>query len=168
MCRHHALLGVKSDTSPIHWQYGAIARLQKGETIDKLLQNGYSTLSLGYIGVYETTILMRQCSHTTPKGREFACQMMHRLRDAADQWKQETKLGFALYGTPAESLCYRFARIDRKRFGDIKDVTDKGYYTNSYHVDVRETISLFDKLDFEIIQIRIMWMSVRKSMRLQS
>ncbi len=149
MCRHHALLGVKSDTSPIHWQYGAIARLQKGETIDKLLQNGYSTLSLGYIGVYETTILMRQCSHTTPKGREFACQMMHRLRDAADQWKQETKLGFALYGTPAESLCYRFARIDRKRFGDIKDVTDKGYYTNSYHVDVREKIDAFAKLTFE-------------------
>ncbi len=149
MCRHHALLGVKSDTSPIHWQYGAIARLQKGETIDKLLQNGYSTLSLGYIGVYETTILMRQCSHTTPKGREFACQMMHRLRDTADQWKQETKLGFALYGTPAESLCYRFARIDRKRFGDIKDVTDKGYYTNSYHVDVREKIDAFAKLTFE-------------------
>lgn len=149
MCRHRALLGIRSDTSPIHWQYGAIARLQKGETIDRLLQNGYSTLSLGYIGVYETTILMRHCSHTTQKGREFACQLMHRLRDAADQWKQETKLGFALYGTPAESLCYRFARIDRKRFGDIKDVTDKGYYTNSYHVDVREKIDAFSKLTFE-------------------
>lgn len=149
MCRHRALLGVRSDTSPIHWQYGAIARLQKGETIDKLLKDGYSTLSLGYIGIYETTVLMRKCSHTTPKGREFACQLMHRLREAADQWKAETKLGFALYGTPAESLCYRFARIDKKRFGEIKDVTDKGYYTNSYHVDVREKIDAFSKLSFE-------------------
>lgn len=149
MCRHRALLGVRSDTSPIHWQYGAIARLQKGETIDKLLKDGYSTLSLGYIGIYETTVLMRKCSHTAPKGREFACQLMHRLREAADQWKAETKLGFALYGTPAESLCYRFARIDKKRFGEIKDVTDKGYYTNSYHVDVREKIDAFSKLSFE-------------------
>lgn len=149
MCRHQALLGVRSDTSPIHWQYGAIARLQKGETIDELLKNGYSTLSLGYIGIYETTVLMRQCSHTTPKGREFACKLMKHLRKTADQWKEKTKLGFALYGTPAESLCYRFARIDKKRFGDIKDVTDKGYYTNSYHVDVREKIDAFSKLTFE-------------------
>jgi len=149
MCRHQALLGVRSDTSPIHWQYGAIARLEKGQTIDKLLKNGYSTLSLGYIGVYETTVLMRHCSHTAPEGRKFACRLMHRLRDAVDQWKADTGLGFALYGTPAESLCYRFARIDRKRFGDIKDVTDKGYYTNSYHVDVREKIDAFTKLTFE-------------------
>ncbi len=149
MCRHQALLGVKSDTSPIHWQYGAIARLQKGETIDELLKDGYSTLSLGYIGVYETTILMRHCSHTSPEGREFACQLMHRLRKAADQWKADTGLGFALYGTPAESLCYRFARIDRKRFGEVENVTDKGYYTNSYHVDVREPIDAFEKLTFE-------------------
>ncbi len=149
MCRHRALLGVRSDTSPIHWQYGAIARLQKGETIDELLKNGYSTLSLGYIGIYETTVVMRQCSHTTPKGREFACQLMNYLRKTADQWKEKTKLGFALYGTPADSLCYRFARIDQKRFGDIKDVTDKGYYTNSYHVDVREKIDAFSKLTFE-------------------
>ncbi len=149
MCRHQALLGVSSDTSPIHWQYGAIARLQKGETIDELLKNGYSTLSLGYIGIYETTVVMRQCSHTTPKGREFACKLMKHLRKTADQWKEKTKLGFALYGTPAESLCYRFARIDKKRFGDIKDVTDKGYYTNSYHVDVREKIDAFSKLTFE-------------------
>lgn len=149
MCRHQALLGVRSDTSPIHWQYGAIARLQKGETIDELLKNGYSTLSLGYIGIYETTVMMRQCSHTTPKGREFACKLMKHLRKTADQWKEKTKLGFALYGTPAESLCYRFARIDKKRFGDIKDVTDKGYYTNSYHVDVREKIDAFSKLTFE-------------------
>lgn len=149
MCRHQALLGVRSDTSPIHWQYGAIARLEKGETIDKLLKNGYSTLSLGYIGVYETTVLMRHCSHTTAEGREFACKLMRRLREAVDQWKAETGLGFALYGTPAESLCYRFARIDQKRFGDVKDVTDKGYYTNSYHVDVREKIDAFSKLTFE-------------------
>ncbi len=149
MCRHRALLGVRSDTSPIHWQYGAIARLQKGETIDKLLKNGYSTLSLGYIGVYETTVLMRKCSHTAPEGRTFACQLMQRLRETADEWKAKTKLGFALYGTPAESLCYRFARIDKKRFGEIKDVTDKGYYTNSYHVDVREKIDAFSKLTFE-------------------
>lgn len=149
MCRHQALLGVRSDTSPIHWQYGAIARLEKGETIDKLLKNGYSTLSLGYIGVYETTVLMRHCSHTTAEGREFACKLMRRLREAVDQWKAETELGFALYGTPAESLCYRFARIDQKRFGDVKDVTDKGYYTNSYHVDVREKIDAFSKLTFE-------------------
>ena len=149
MCRHRALLGVKSDTSPIHWQYGAIARLQKGEVIDRLLQNGYSTLSLGYIGVYEATMLMRHCSHTKPEGREFALQLMQYLRKTVDKWKSETKLGFALYGTPAESLCYRFAKIDKKRFGDVKDVTDKGYYTNSYHVDVREQIDAFAKLTFE-------------------
>lgn len=149
MCRHRALLGIKSDTSPLHWQYGAIARLEKGESIDKLLQNGYSTLSLGYIGVYETTVLMRHCSHTAPEGEKFAYQLMQRLRDAVDSWKEKTKLGFALYGTPAESLCYRFAKIDQVRFGDVKDVTDKGYYTNSYHVDVREKIDAFEKLRFE-------------------
>lgn len=149
MCRHRALEGIKSDTSPLHWQYGAIARLEKGETIDKLLHGGYSTLSLGYIGIYETTVLMRHCSHTTPEGKEFACRLMRHLRASADKWKAETGLGFALYGTPAESLCYRFARIDQERFGDIKDVTDKGYYTNSYHVDVREQIDAFTKLSFE-------------------
>ncbi len=149
MCRHRALQGVRSDTSPLHWQYGAIARLEKGEKIDKLLHNGYSTLSLGYIGVYETTILMRGCSHTAPKGRAFAYQLMRYLRAAADRWKQETNLGFSLYGTPAESLCYRFARIDQEKFGNVKDVTDKGYYTNSYHVDVREPIDAFSKLSFE-------------------
>lgn len=149
LCRHRALEGIKSDTSPIHWQYGAIARLEKGEVIDPLLHNGYSTLSLGYIGVYETTILMRHCSHTAPEGKEFAYKLMHHLRDAVDRWKKETKLGFALYGTPAESLCYRFAKIDQKRFGDVENVTDKGYYTNSYHVDVREKIDAFSKLMFE-------------------
>ena len=149
MCRHYALLGVTSDISPIHWQYGAIARLQKGEKIDELLKNGYSTLSLGYIGVYETTKLIKGVSHTTAEGHEFAIKLMKKLRDTTKRWKQETGLGFALYGTPAESLCYKFAKIDRERFGTIKDITDKGYYTNSYHVDVREEIDAFEKLRFE-------------------
>ena len=149
MCRHYALMGTPSDISPIHWQYGAIARLKKGEKIDKLLLNGYSTLSLGYIGIYESTKLMKGVSHTTPEGREFALKVMKKLKDAVMKWKKETGLGFALYGTPAESLCYRFARIDKQRFGTIKDVTDKGYYTNSYHVDVREKIDAFEKLKFE-------------------
>ena len=149
MCRHYALLGTKSDISPIHWQYGAIARLKKGETIDKLLFGGYSTMSLGYIGVYEMTKLMTGLSHTDPIGREFALRVMNHLRATVDKWKQETNIGFALYGTPAESLCYKFARIDKEKFGTIPDVTDKGYYTNSYHVDVREKIDAFDKLSFE-------------------
>ncbi|MCM1466565.1 MAG: anaerobic ribonucleoside-triphosphate reductase, partial [Alistipes sp.] len=149
MCRHHALEGTVSDVSPIHWQYGAIARLKKGETIDKLLHNGYSTLSLGYIGLYEVTKLMTGVSHTDPKGTEFALKVMNRLRSATDTWKKTTGLGFGLYGTPAESLCYRFAEIDKKKYGVIEDVTDKGYYTNSYHVDVREKIDAFSKFTFE-------------------
>lgn len=149
MCRHRALEGVTSDVSPVHWQYGAIARLKKGEVIDPLLHNGYSTISLGYIGVYEATKLMRGVSHTDPVGEEFALMLMHKLRAACDKWKADTGLGFGLYGTPAESLCYRFARIDKERFGTIKDVTDKGYYTNSYHVDVREKIDAFSKFRFE-------------------
>lgn len=149
MCRHNALLGVTSDVSPIHWQYGAIARLKKGEKIDPLLKDGYSTISLGYIGLYEVTKLMTGKSHTEPEGEEFALRVMNRLRKACDTWKEETGLGFGLYGTPAESLCYRFARIDQERFGTIEDVTDKGYYTNSYHVDVREKIDAFSKFRFE-------------------
>ena len=149
MVRHNALKGIRSDVSPIHWQNGAIARLKKGETIDKLLEGGYSTLSLGYIGLYECTKAMKGCSHTTPEGEEFAMRVMKRLRKACDDWKAKTGLGFALYGTPAESLCYRFARIDKERFGTIKDITDKGYYTNSYHVDVREPIDAFSKFKFE-------------------
>jgi ribonucleoside-triphosphate reductase len=149
MCRHNALLGTKSDVSPIHWQYGALARLEKGETIDKLLYGGYSTISLGYIGLYEVTKLMKGVSHTDPKGTEFALKVMKHMKDKANQWREETNIGFSVYGTPAESLCYRFARVDKERFGDIPDVTDKGYYTNSYHVDVREKINAFDKLTFE-------------------
>lgn len=149
MCRHKALQGVLSDVSPIHWQYGAIARLKKGETIDRLLYGGYSSISLGYIGLYETTYLMKGCSHTEETGKEFAMRVMDRMNEAVRKWKEETNIGFALYGTPAETLCYRFARIDREKFGDIPNVTDKGYYTNSYHVDVRESIDAFSKFTFE-------------------
>ena len=149
MCRHYALLGTKSDISPVHWQYGAIARLEKGEKIDKLLYGGYSTMSLGYIGIYEMTKLMKGVSHTTPEGHDFALKVMKHLKETTAKWKKETNIGFALYGTPAESLCYKFARLDKEKFGTIKDVTDKGYYTNSYHVDVREKIDAFDKLTFE-------------------
>lgn len=149
MCRHNALLGTKSDVSPVHWQYGAIARLQKGEVIDKYLNDGYSTISLGYIGLYEVTKAMKGVSHTEPEGQEFALRVMNRLREATDKWKEETGIGFGLYGTPAESLCYRFARIDKTKFGSVDDITDKGYYTNSYHVDVREDIDAFSKFEFE-------------------
>lgn len=149
MCRHNALKGIVSDTSPVHWQYGAIARLEKGEKIDKYLENGYSTISLGYIGLYECTKLMKGVSHTDPNGTDFAVAVMKSLREHCEKWKKETGLGFGLYGTPAESLCYRFARIDKERFGTIEDVTDKGYYTNSYHVDVREDIDAFSKFKFE-------------------
>lgn len=149
MCRHYALLGTRSDVSPIHWQYGAIARLKPQEVIDPLLKSGYSTISLGYIGLYECTKLMTGKSQTTPEGEAFALKLMEYLRKACDTWKTETGLGFGLYGTPAESLCYRFARIDKDKFGEIKDITDKGYYTNSYHVDVREPIDAFRKLKLE-------------------
>ena len=149
MCRHNALKGIRSDVSPIHWQYGAVARLDKGETIDKLLFGGYSSISLGYIGLYEVTKLVKGCSQTEPEGEDFALRLMNHLRETTDRWRRETNIGFALYGTPAESLCYRFARIDKERFGTIPDVTDKGYYTNSYHVDVREDIDAFAKFTFE-------------------
>ena len=149
MCRHNALMGTKSDVSPVHWQYGAIARLGKGENIDKYLLNGYSTISLGYIGLYELTYLIKSVSQTAPEGQEFSLKVMKYLRARCDKWKNDTGIGFGLYGTPAESLCYRFARIDKERFGTIENVTDKGYYTNSYHVDVREHIDAFSKFEFE-------------------
>ena len=149
MCRHYALIGTSADISPIHWRYGAIARLEAGEKIDKLLYGGYSTISLGYIGIYEMTKLMKGVSHTEPEGHDFAIKVMQYLKDKTLKWRKETNIGFSLYGTPAESLCYRFARIDKERFGTIEDVTDKGYYTNSYHVDVREKIDAFAKLKFE-------------------
>lgn len=149
MCRHQSLLGTISDVSPIHWQYGAIARLQPGEKIDSYLKDGYSTISLGYIGLYELTTLMTQQSHTSEEGQVFARDVLNYLHDKTEEWKQATNIGFGLYGTPAESLCYRFAKIDLERFGSIENVTDKGYYTNSYHVDVREQIDAFTKLTFE-------------------
>ena len=149
MCRHNALKGITSDVSPIHWRYGAIARLGKGEKIDDLLYGGYSSISLGYIGIYEVTKLMTGESHTTKVGHDFALKVMKHLNETVNRWKEETNIGFALYGTPAESLCYKFAKIDKERFGIIEDVTDKGYYTNSYHVDVREKIDAFEKLKFE-------------------
>lgn len=147
--RYNLLKDVVSDVSPIHWQYGAIARLKKGEKIFPLLQKGYSTLSLGYIGIYEASILIKGKSHTTPEGEEFALKIIKTLKAAVLKWKAESGLGFALYGTPAESLTNKFCQIDRSRFGVIENVTDKGYYTNSYHVDVREPISVFDKFKFE-------------------
>lgn len=147
--RNSLLKNVKSDNSPIHWQYGAIARLKKGESIQKYLLNGYSTLSVGYIGIYEATKCVKGVSHTTKEGKEFALKVIKTIKDAADKWSEETKMAFSIYGTPAESLTHRFCSIDKKRFGEIKDITDKGYYTNSYHVDVREHISVFDKFKFE-------------------
>ena len=149
MCRHNALMGVKSDVSPVHWQHGAIARLKPGETIDRYLVGGYSTISLGYIGIYEVTKLVKGCSQTEPEGKDFALRLMTHLRDTCYKWRDETDIGFSLYGTPAESLCYRFARIDKEKFGEVKDITDKGYYTNSYHVDVREKIDAFSKFAIE-------------------
>ena len=149
MVRHHLLLGTKSDISPIHWQHGGIARLKKGEKIDSLLKDGYSTLSLGYVGVYEMTQAMLGVSHTTKEGEEFALKVMKHLRKACDNWKKETGLGFGLYGTPGESLTSRFCRIDKQKFGEIKNVTDRMYYTNSYHVHVTEEIDAFSKLQFE-------------------
>ena len=149
MVRHNLLLGTKSDISPIHWQHGGIARLEKGEKIDSLLKDGYSTLSLGYVGVYEMTQAMLGVSHTTKEGEEFALKVMKHLRKACDNWKKETGLGFGLYGTPGESLTSRFCRIDKQKFGEIKNVTDRMYYTNSYHVHVTEEIDAFSKLQFE-------------------
>ena len=149
MVRHNLLLGTSSDISPIHWQHGGIARLEKGEKIDSLLKDGYSTLSLGYVGIYEMTQAMLGVSHTTKEGEEFALKVMNHLKGACDSWKAETGLGFGLYGTPGESLTSRFCRIDKQKFGEIKNVTDRMYYTNSYHVHVTEEIDAFSKLQFE-------------------
>lgn len=147
--RYEELKGTTSDSSPLHWQYGGLARLDKGEKIDKLLEHGYATISLGYIGVYEMTKVMKGVSHTDPVGTDFALRVMTKLKDSVDEWKEETGLGFGLYGTPSEGLCNRLCKIDRERFGIIKDVTDKGWYTNSFHIDVRENVTAFEKLKFE-------------------
>lgn len=147
--RYEHLKNVTSDVSPIHWQYGAISRLPKHAKIEPLLRNGYSTVTIGYIGLYETSKLVTGQSNTTPEGREFALKVMHFLNKKKEEWIKETGLQFAVYGTPAESLTHRFCKIDRERFGVIKDITDKGYYTNSFHVDVREDINVFEKFKFE-------------------
>ncbi len=149
MCRHNRLKGTLSDAAPILWQYGALARLKKGETIDKLLYNGYSTLSLGYAGLYECVRYMTGKSHTDPEATPFALSVMHRLNEATAKWKAQEHIDFSLYGTPLESTTYKFAKCLQKRFGVIPDVTDKAYITNSYHVHVSEPINAFDKLQFE-------------------
>ncbi len=149
MVRHNRLKGITSDVSPVHWQFGALARLKPGEKVDKFLYGGYSTLTIGYIGIYEASILVKGKSHTTEEGKTFALKIMDVLNQKKDAWTVDTGVQFAVYGTPAESLTHRFASIDRKRFGDIENVTDKGYYTNSYHVDVRENIDVFSKFAFE-------------------
>lgn len=149
MCRHNRLKGTPSDVAPILWQYGALARLKKGEKIDKLLLNGYSTISLGYAGLCECTRYMTGKSHTDPSATPFALDLMQRLNDACARWRAETTIHFSLYGTPLESTTYKFAKCLQKRFGIIEGVTDKNYITNSYHVHVGENINAFDKLTFE-------------------
>ena len=150
MCRHKRLLGTPSDVAPILWQNGALARLEKGETIDKLLFDGYSTISLGYAGLCECVRYMKGVSHTEPEvGTPFALKVMQYLNDACSKWKAETNIDFSLYGTPLESTTYKFSKCLQKRFGIIEGVTDKNYITNSYHVHVTEEINAFDKLKFE-------------------
>lgn len=147
--RHKHLLGTKSDAAPILWQYGALARLNKGETIDALLKDGYSTISLGYAGIYECVMAMLGVSHTTPEGKQFAIEILKHMNDKCDEWNAENNIGFSLYSTPLESTTYKFATALKKRFGIIKDVTDHDYITNSYHVNVREPIDAFSKLSIE-------------------
>ena len=149
MCRHNRLKETPSDVAPILWQDGALARLKKGETIDKLLYGGYSTISLGYAGLCECTRYMTGKSHTDPVATPFALEVMQHLNDACAKWKKETNIDFSLYGTPLESTTYKFAKCLQKRYGIIKDVTDKNYITNSYHVHVTEEIDAFSKLSFE-------------------
>ena len=149
MLRHERLEGTSTTISPIHWQYGAIARLSKDDKIDDLLHNGYSTISLGYAGLYECVLAMLGVSHTTEEGEKFALAVMNKLKATCDKWKKDTGIGFGLYGTPLESTTYKFARKLRDRFGVIEGITDKDYITNSYHVNVREEIDAFRKLGFE-------------------
>lgn len=149
MLRHESLRGTLSNVSPIHWQYGALSRLKPGETIDKLLYNGYSTISLGYIGLFECTVAMLGTSHTDKRGEDFSVRVMQRLRAACDEWKAKTTLGFGLYGTPAESTTYTFAKALKRKFGIVEGITDRDYITNSYHVNVEEEIDAFAKLECE-------------------
>ena len=147
--RHERLLGTVSDVAPILWQYGALARLKKGETIDKLLFNNYSTISLGYAGLYEMCVRMLGVSHTTEQGREFSLKVMEKLNDSCKKWREAENISYSVYGTPMESTTYKFAKALKKRFGEIPGVTDKNYITNSYHVHVSEKIDAFSKLSFE-------------------
>lgn len=149
MCRHNRLKGTLSDAAPILWQYGALARLKKGETIDKLLYGGYSTISLGYAGLYECVKYMTGKSHTDPEVTPFAIEIMEFMNEACDKWKRQTNIAFSIYGSPIESTTYKFAKCLQKRFGVIEGITDKGYITNSYHVNVTEKIDAFSKLKFE-------------------
>ena len=149
MCRHERLKGTLSDAAPILWQYGALARLKKGEPIDKLLYGGYSTISLGYAGLYECVKYMTGKSHTDPAATPFAIEIMQHMNDACKRWKEKTDIDFSLYGTPLESTTYKFAKCLQKRFGIIEGITDKNYITNSYHIHVTENINAFDKLAFE-------------------
>ncbi len=149
LCRHERLKGTLSDVAPILWQYGACARLKKGETIDELLYHGYSTISLGYAGLYECVKYMTSKSHTDPEATPFALSVMQHMNDACKKWKEESDIDFSLYGTPLESTTYKFAKCLQRRFGVIEGITDKGYITNSYHVHVTEPINAFDKLKFE-------------------
>ena len=149
MCRHERLKGTLSDAAPILWQYGACARLAKGEPIDKLLYNGYSTISLGYAGLYECVKYMTGKSHTDPAAKPFAIEIMQYMNDACKRWKEKENIDFSIYGTPLESTTYKFAKCLQKRFGVIEGITDKGYITNSYHVHVTEQIDAFSKLKFE-------------------
>ena len=148
-CRHERLLGTLSDVAPILWQHGALARLKKGEKIDKLLYNGYSTISLGYAGLCEMCVRMTGKTHTSPEGKDFALKVMQKLNDKCAEWKKAENISYSVYGTPMESTTYKFAKCLQKRFGIIKGVTDKNYITNSYHVHVTEHIDAFSKLKFE-------------------
>lgn len=147
--RHERLLGTLSDSSPMHWQFGGLARLKKGETIDKLLYDGYSTISLGYAGLYECVLAMTGKSHTDEEAKPFALQIMQHMNDKCEEWKKAENIDYSLYGSPIESTTYKFAKCLKKRFGVIPGITDRNYITNSYHVVVTEQIDAFNKLKFE-------------------
>ena len=149
MYMHYALLGTLSDISPTHWQHGAIARLNEKEKIDEFLKNGYSTLSLGYIGLFEVSKIMKGLSNTTKEGKEFTLKIVKKLKEVTQRWTKETNLGFNIYATTSDEVAYKFAKIDKQKYGTIEDITDKGYYTKSFYVNVKEEIDIYDKLKFE-------------------
>ena len=149
MCRHYALLDVKSNVSPIHWEYGAIGRLEQGEKIDRYLYGGYSNIFLGYVGLYEITKLIKGVSHTVPEGRDFALKLMKHLNETIDRWKKETNIEFSLYETTSKQISCIFAKIDKEKYGNILDITDKGIYTEAYHLACNEKMDIYTKLAFE-------------------